>query len=236
MTYKTQAIILRKKDLREYDRYYDLYTKDFGKIRCIARGVRKRESKLVGMLQEFAVLDVMIAKGKGLDYIAGVKIVKNFQNIKSNLDAMKMAYLPVEVVERSVQFQSKDKQTYDLLEEVLDYVNTQYSENSLEPMRYGLRKWILKLLKQNGYEPNVAACEHCGQDTELEYIDVNDSAVYCRKHAKRSAVHMNKEVYGLLKGEHVKAISAQALRNYIHIVDAYVQARLERGLHTVKVI
>lgn len=236
MTYKTRGIILKKRDINEHDRYYDIFTADHGKIRCIARGIRKRESKLACSLQEFALLDFMIAKGKSLDYIAGVKIQKNYLQLKNHYRGMQMGYIPIEVVEKATQFKSRDTDTYKLLIDALEYVNSNIEKLEENTLRFAMRKWALRFLGQSGYEPRMDACEQCGKSTDLIFFNVVDSSVYCRNHPHKNSVQVNADALALMQGnKEIKKISSTTLRSFIHIVDTFLQARLEKGLHTVKV-
>mgnify|MGYP003994390945 CR=1 FL=1 len=63
-TFKTKAIVLQKKNWRENDLLFSLYTKDFGRVEAVAVGARRVKSKLVGHLSGLGQVEVMFARGK----------------------------------------------------------------------------------------------------------------------------------------------------------------------------
>ena len=67
--YRTPAVILKRMDLGEADRIVTLYSRDVGKIRAVAKGVRKTTSRSAGHLEPFTLSDVMFAVGRELDVI-----------------------------------------------------------------------------------------------------------------------------------------------------------------------
>ena len=70
MTYNTEGIILKYRDIGEYDRIYTILTAEHGKIETWAQGVRKPKSKLVAHLQPLYLGDFMFARGRRFDRVA----------------------------------------------------------------------------------------------------------------------------------------------------------------------
>lgn len=89
--YKTLGIILKSEPYREADRVYTIYTKRYGKIRAMAKGVRKIKSKLAGHLEPFSLTNLMIVKGKMIDKIISARLIESFGNFYIN----PRCYLPV---------------------------------------------------------------------------------------------------------------------------------------------
>lgn len=80
-TYQTNAIVLKRENIFETDRLYYLYTEDFGKIRTIAGGVRKINSKLAGHLEPFNFIWAeLISKRNGDLFITTALSFKEFLN------------------------------------------------------------------------------------------------------------------------------------------------------------
>ncbi|MEA2113605.1 MAG: recombination protein O N-terminal domain-containing protein, partial [Patescibacteria group bacterium] len=69
MLYKTEGIIIGRRNLGDYDRLFTVYTKNFGKILIKGKSVRKNQSKLRGHLELFLRSHLMIAPGRGFDII-----------------------------------------------------------------------------------------------------------------------------------------------------------------------
>ena len=70
-TYQDKAITLKRIDIKEADRLFVFYTKEHGKVEAVARGVKKINSKMAGHLEPLGIVDLMIARGKSIDQVAG---------------------------------------------------------------------------------------------------------------------------------------------------------------------
>ena len=79
-----KAIVLSRRDFREYDQIVSVYTKDLGKQDLLARGIKKITSKNSAYLELFSFVDIEIIKGKELDYIGSVQPVNYFKNIRQD--------------------------------------------------------------------------------------------------------------------------------------------------------
>lgn len=158
MTYKTQGIIIKKQDWREYDRLFTFYTRDFGKIKAVAKGVKKIKSKLAGHLQEFALIDLFIANGRNIDQVGGALINKNFSTIRSNLYSVNTILSAFELVDQLVKEHQKDLGIYYLLNEFLEIFNSRINKKNLKSL---LPIFNLKFLSQLGYRPELFNCTIC---------------------------------------------------------------------------
>ena len=70
-TFRTQAIPLGKRVVRETDRMYSVFTQDRGKVELLAKGSRKILSKLAGEMEQIGILDLFIVHGRAFDRLAG---------------------------------------------------------------------------------------------------------------------------------------------------------------------
>ena len=68
-TYRDEAVVLRTHKLGEADRIITLLSRDHGKVRAVARGVRRTSSKFGGRLEPFSHVDLQFATGRTLDVI-----------------------------------------------------------------------------------------------------------------------------------------------------------------------
>src|SRR3990167_2736637 len=91
-SYKTRGIIIKRSNFSEADRLVTIFSKDRGKIRAIAKGVRRPLSKLGGHIELFCLTNFVIAEGRNLDIISGAEIEKCFFDIRSGLDKTSTAF------------------------------------------------------------------------------------------------------------------------------------------------
>jgi DNA repair protein RecO (recombination protein O) len=93
-TYQTEAIIIKKVKLGEADRILTVYTPQLGKIRAIAKGVRRPKSKMAGHLELLTHSLVSLARGRNLDTITGCQTINSFLPLKTNLERTASAFMP----------------------------------------------------------------------------------------------------------------------------------------------
>lgn len=121
--YRTQAIILKTIDTNEYDKLLICYTKDFGKLALLAKGIQKPESKLKGHLDVMDLADFIIVPGKKRSYIRSALSLNKFQNIKKNLEKSALAFFMIELLDKGLMPNEKDISLWDLINKYFDYLN-----------------------------------------------------------------------------------------------------------------
>ncbi|TME36567.1 MAG: DNA repair protein RecO, partial [Chloroflexi bacterium] len=97
--YRTPAVILKRTDLGEADRIVTFFSRDVGKIRAVAKGVRRTTSRSAGHLEPFTLSDVMFAVGRELDVISQADTLEAFREIREDLELTTHAYYLAEVVD-----------------------------------------------------------------------------------------------------------------------------------------
>lgn len=122
MTYKTQGIIIGKKDYRDTDRLFILYTFEYGKIQVIAQGTRKIESKLSGSIELLNHCSFTLAKGKNIDRIATVDAHETFEQLKGNIFSLSAALYGIDIFNQLIKWNSRDEVLFLLLLDFLEHV------------------------------------------------------------------------------------------------------------------
>ena len=164
MTRQTKGIILQKRDFRENDRLFVVYSEDLGKIEAVARGVKKIKSKLAGHLDYFSEIDFMLAPGKRYYQIAGAQIRNNFLKIKSDLQLSVFVSHSLEAVHAITKTEQKDRDVYNLLRDFL-YI----SDNIDSKRAYGFSKFLVfKLFSISGFSPELFNCIKCRKKINFE--------------------------------------------------------------------
>lgn len=98
--YKTEGIVLKRFNFGETDRLLTIFTKHDGKIKAIAKGVRRLKSRKAGDLELFNQLRLVIAEGKNLDMITEVELVQSFSQLRQNLKKVVQAFQIVEALDK----------------------------------------------------------------------------------------------------------------------------------------
>lgn len=163
----TQALIIKRHDWREHDSRVVLYTKRFGKVSLVARGVKKIKSKIAAHVEPLSLADIMILKGKVFDYLGSSLITKSHLNIKSDLNALYFAGRSLGVFDNLVKEGVPDEELFDFLIYYFDFLDNLASG--------GLKKeagedffsyFIFQILAILGYKPELYHCLSCKRKIE----------------------------------------------------------------------
>jgi DNA repair protein RecO (recombination protein O) len=153
--YRTHAVILKRMDLGEADRIVTFFTRDVGKIRAVAKGVRRTTSRSAGHLEPFTVSDVLFAVGRELDVISQADTLESFRTIRENLVLTTHAYYLAEVVDLLTEDRLENQAVFDTLIEGLHNLAAQADA------RLVLVVFHLRLLDGLGYRPELRECVVC---------------------------------------------------------------------------
>ncbi len=144
---KTKAIILKTADLGEADRLLTIYSKEFGKIRVIARGVKKVSSKLRYHLEPLSYSQFILVEGKQNKIVKDSILMNQFLSIKKDLNKVKTAYKIVDLIDQLIVGEEKDDNIWELILQVFKIISKK-EENPQIVEEF--RNSLLKLL---GYDP-----------------------------------------------------------------------------------
>ncbi|KKU83090.1 MAG: repair protein RecO protein [Microgenomates group bacterium GW2011_GWA2_47_8] len=121
--YSVEAIIIKRKNVGEADRHLTLFTKEFGKIRCIAKGVRKIQSRRAGHIEIFSHVRAMIRRGKTMDQLTEVTPEVAFSGIRVNLRKVNAAYYICELADTLLPDHLQHPDIFHLLARTLAELN-----------------------------------------------------------------------------------------------------------------
>lgn len=113
--YSTEGIILARKNFGEADRLLVIFSKHYGKIRVVAKGVRRPTSRKRGSIEIFTYCRYMLARGKNLDILTDVEVKQSFQDWRKDLIKVGVAYHLCEIVDRLTAEHQEHKEILDML-------------------------------------------------------------------------------------------------------------------------
>jgi DNA repair protein RecO (recombination protein O) len=180
-TIRTSGIVLQKKEIRENDRLYVVYTNDLGKIEAVARGSRKILSKLAPHLEPPIFSDLMIAKGKQLDKIAGADTIKTYPKIRADLARTQVVFSVLNQLNRLTKFNSHDPKIWALLVKFLEICENIVDNIFIEKKEILENAFLIKFLSFLGYKPELKKCVFCGKEnlSEKWYFDFLKGGIFC---------------------------------------------------------
>jgi DNA repair protein RecO (recombination protein O) len=157
--YKVEAVVLRHQPVGEADRVLTLFTREYGKMRVSARGVRKTTSRLAGRVQPYTHGRLLLARGRTLDVVAQGDVVRAFAGLQQDLLRSAYAAYIAELVDRFLPDRDRHPDVFDAVLEawgVIEAAGEDYAEI------YAL--WFsLHLADRLGYRPEVDRCVGCGR-------------------------------------------------------------------------
>ena len=124
------AIVLARKNIREFDQTVSLYTREIGKMEVLAKGIKKIVSKNSSNLEVLSVVDVEIIQGKDIDYLGRVQPIKIFKNIYSDLDKISLAAYIVKITDINILVGEKDEDIFNLVFSFLEFLDSSESIRS----------------------------------------------------------------------------------------------------------
>jgi DNA repair protein RecO (recombination protein O) len=174
--FRDRGVVLRTIRLGEADRIVTLMTEEHGKVRAVAKGVRRTKSKFGSRLEPLSHVALLGWQGRGdLDMINQVEVVDTFRPVREDLDRMAAAMSMLEVVDQIGQERHGNPRLYEMLVGAL----TALAERN-SPMV--APAFFLKVLALEGSAPVLDVCVSCGEeDAELLVaFDLVEGGVLCR--------------------------------------------------------
>ena len=99
-SYRTEALVIRHTNFGEADRILTLYSREKGKIRVVAKGVRKLKSRKAGHLEPFTRVQLQLAKGRDLPIVTQAETIEAYLNIRNSLETTAQAAYVLEILDR----------------------------------------------------------------------------------------------------------------------------------------
>ncbi len=146
----TKGIILARTNYSEADRIITVLTPDQGKLRLMAKGVRKPKSKLAGGIELFSISDITFIRGKGdIGTLISARLHTHFGNIIKDIDRTMLGYDLIKQLNKATEDEPEPAYFY-LLEKALQALNTEHIYSDL------IRAWFgAQLLELSGHAPNL---------------------------------------------------------------------------------
>ena len=158
--YVTDAIVLSRFDLGEADRVLTLITPQYGKLKAIAKGIRRPTSRLGGSLEPFAELTVVLARGRTFDVVTEVHVGHAWLGLRDRLESAATAWYLAELADRSLEERHAAEPLYALLRRAYELLDA-----GMAPGRVA-RWYEMHLADELGQRPEVDRCVECDRMLE----------------------------------------------------------------------
>jgi DNA repair protein RecO (recombination protein O) len=172
---RDDAVVLRTYRTGEADRVVVMWTRDHGKIRTIAKGVRKPSTRIGGSLEPTAEVTVFLASGRSsLSIVRQVELRARRDVMRSTYERLTAAMAVIEAVDAIPLDDVADPEVFDLLTRTLEALDRPEYDPTLVPAAF-----FLRLLAHDGSEPVVNECVNCASPGPLVSFDAAAGGALC---------------------------------------------------------
>lgn len=202
MEYRYTAIVLKKKEVGETDRLYTFLTREGGKVRAKAIGVRKPHARLAASLETLMISDITLVRGKGMGRIAGAIAEEGFLSLRRDFDLLSLALEAADIVDSLVGLEQPDERIFMLFLEhisLLDELAGKGAEDSAALISEG---FYVKLLSELGYHLETSLCAVSGSRIGPEsdcFFSPDAGGIVLADHADRYSIAVSGNAVKLLR-------------------------------------
>ncbi|CAN5235664.1 DNA repair protein RecO [soil metagenome] len=154
-TYRAEAIVLKTLDFGETDRIVTLLTRHFGKIRVVAKGIRRTTSRLGGHAEPLAHATFHLARGRELDVLTGAETREPYRAMRDDLVRIAAGWYVAELADRFSVDRAPAAPLFDLVETALRHLEAGHVPALV------CRWFDLHLRDRSGFRPELGRCVQC---------------------------------------------------------------------------
>ncbi|MCT2223595.1 DNA repair protein RecO [Microbacterium paraoxydans] len=233
-TYRDEAVILRTHKLGEADRIVTMLSRRHGKVRAVAKGVRRTSSKFGSRLEPFMVADVQLYEGRSLDIVQQAESLGAYgTDIAAHYDRFTAANAMVETADRLSDAEATPEQYLLLVGGLRALSRGEHAPRSI------LDSYLLRVMSLSGWAPSLEDCARCGAPGPHSVFVAQLGGLVCYADAPAGSPRIAEKTLTLLRAlirgdwdlidaaPHADTAAASGL------VAAYAQWHLERGIRSL---
>jgi DNA repair protein RecO (recombination protein O) len=230
--YRDRGVVLRTYKLGEADRIVVVLTRGHGKVRAVAKGVRKTKSRFGGRLEPARHADLLVYEGRGdLDIVSQADTLDAFGPLRDDLDRLGRAVAVLEAADQLALEREPNAALYDMVVGALRTL----AERDAPLVVPG---FLLKELALEGFRPQVDACVACGDGGPLVSWAVEEGGLRCAAHrmgpaVSADAVAVLQDILGGRLGAALDERRPPVVSEVDHLVVRAFEHHLERRLRSV---
>ncbi len=234
---KTEGIVVRKIRWHETSNIITSYTKDFGKIKLLAKGVFRPKSKLSGSLELFSLVAFVFYKKEKTELytLGSADLLKSFSGISGDIKKYAICSAGMELLDKLITGEESNPRIFELSLKFLSETESA-NEKDLEPLLWA---YALKLSIFLGYGPKIDKCVVCGKKFTSSFFlfSLERGGIVCNRCVQQDALYLrlSKESMSWLKkiqdhdfSEHIK-ISSKSLKEIRGFILDFISYHTERG-------
>jgi DNA repair protein RecO (recombination protein O) len=237
--YRDDAVVLRTQKLGESDRIITLLTRRGGRVRAVAKGVRRTRSKFGSRLEPFSHVDVQLYLGRSLDIVTQVETHTAFgDRLAADYPRYTAGTAILETAEKlTAEEREPALRLYLLLVGALRALTEETHD-----ARLVLDAFVLRALAVSGYSPALNECARCGAEGPHRWFSVQGGGSMCARCRPAGSATPSVEAVALLgsllSGEWLAADASEVRhrREASGLSAAYLQWHLEHGIRSLRLV
>ena len=233
--YRDEGIVLRTHKLGESDRIISIFTKQRGKVRAVAKGVRKTKSRFGSRLEPPSHVAALFYEGRGeLHIVTQAESIDHFRPIRDDLDRLTRAVSMLEAVDQLGLEGEPNPALYQMLLGALRALSG-HSGPLVVPA------FFLKVLALEGFRPVIDRCVECGVEDDLTSFDLESGGTRCPEHRRGPAISAGallllRDILGGRLGSALNVEASEVTVEVDHLSVRSMEHHLERRLRSIAVL
>ncbi|MEN6481049.1 MAG: DNA repair protein RecO [Anaerolineaceae bacterium] len=235
---RVEGVVLRHSEFGEADRLLTVFTRERGKLKVVAKGVRKMRSRKAGHLEPFMRTSMQLAYGRDLWVVTQVETVDAFQPIREDLLRTGYASYVIELLDRFTFEEGAYQSLYQLLIDTLHRLSEQ--TDGFLTVRY----YEIRLLDYIGYRPELFQCVDCREEIKPQdqFFSALQGGVLCPRCGTHSSDALPISLQALKYLRHFQRstfkeanraeLNPSARKELEYLMQRYISFLLERNLNS----
>jgi DNA repair protein RecO (recombination protein O) len=177
----TKGFVFKKEDIGEADRFFSVFTEDFGRINVLARAIKKGSSKLKSQIDIFSLVDIEFVQGRSKKTLTDAMAFHKFGKIIDSPKRFEVANRIAMAIDETVRDQEKDMQLLLLIEKTFNILNSENLKAIQCDYLYYYFLWNFFCIL--GFRPELARCSHCSCSLDPQEISFSckEGGIVCLK-------------------------------------------------------
>ena len=238
--YRDNGVVLRTYKLGEADRIVVLCTEHHGKVRAVAKGVRRTQSRFGARLEPLSHVALLLWRGRGeLDVVNQAEVIDHFRAVREELGRMGQGLSMLEAVDQLVQQDNADPRLYAMLVGALRALADATLDPTLVPAAFFLKALVLE-----GAAPVLEGCASCGRsegEVELVAFDLVEGGALCRscrrgRPMSEDALLLMRRILGGELAATLRAAPPAGSAELVQLATEAMEGHLDRRLRSVHTV
>jgi DNA repair protein RecO (recombination protein O) len=179
LRYRTLGFVFKKEERGEADQVFKVFSKDFGRVEILGKGIRKISSKLRSGMEIFYLSEIEFVQGKIYKTLTDALLIEKFKNLRKSFKRLSIAYQICEVLDKFIKGEERDERIWNLILETFKNLNNPNLQFAVCNLQYYYFFW--NLISFLGFRPEIYFCPICQKKLEPKriYFSKKEGGVIC---------------------------------------------------------